>query len=79
MILVAEIAATVWAYIYSDALEPVVRSYVKSTVQEEYWHDSDRQYTFDTIQKEVGIKHFMIVSRLISFTKTIINSSQISS
>lgn len=54
VILVAEIAATVWAYIYADDLEPLVRGYVKSTVQEEYWLDSDRQHTFDTIQREVG-------------------------
>ncbi|KAI4457341.1 tetraspanin [Holotrichia oblita] len=53
VILVAEIAATVWAYIYADDLEPLVRGYVKSTVQEEYWHDSDRQHTFDTIQREL--------------------------
>ncbi|KRT78930.1 Tetraspannin, partial [Oryctes borbonicus] len=53
VILVAEIAATVWAYIYADALEPVVRGYVKSTVQEEYWHNADRQHTLDMIQREL--------------------------
>lgn len=61
VILVAEIAATVWAYVYSDALEPAVHNYVKSTVQEEYWQDKNRRYTFDTIQKEVGTHIIQIV------------------
>ncbi|GJQ69544.1 hypothetical protein Trydic_g6643 [Trypoxylus dichotomus] len=53
VILVAEIAATIWAYMYANELEPTVRSYVKSTVQEEYWHNTDRQHTFDMIQREL--------------------------
>jgi hypothetical protein len=52
-IVVAEIAAVVWAYSNSDKVESYVESSVRSTVQEEYGVVDTRTATFDAIQKGV--------------------------
>lgn len=51
IIIVAEIAAGVWAYSNSDKLEEIVQNSVRSTVQEEYGLVESRTKTFDAIQK----------------------------
>ena len=53
VILVAEIAAAVWAYVHADMLEPILRNSVKATVQDEYRDNESRRNTFDTIQSQV--------------------------
>jgi CD81 antigen len=53
IIVVAEIAAGVWAYSNSDKLEKYVQDTVRSTVQEEYGIVDTRTKTFDAIQKGV--------------------------
>jgi len=51
IIVVAEIAAVVWAYSNSDKLEVYVERTVRSTVQEEYGIVDTRTKTFDAIQE----------------------------
>lgn len=51
IIVVAEIAAGVWAYSNRDGLEKYVESSVRSTVQDEYGVVDTRTQTFDAIQK----------------------------
>lgn len=53
VILVAEVAAGVWAYTKSDELEIKIRNAVKDTVQEEYSVVESRTQTFDVIQKQL--------------------------
>jgi len=62
IIVVAEIAAVVWAYSNSDRLEGYVETSVRSTVQDEYGVVDTRTKTFDTIQKEVPQSFCMILS-----------------
>lgn len=53
IIVVAEIAAGVWAYSNRDGLEKYVESTVRLTVQDEYGVVDTRTQTFDAIQKEL--------------------------
>lgn len=53
VILVAEVAAGIWAYTNSHDLELKIRNAVKSTVQEEYGTVHSRTETFDVIQKNL--------------------------
>ena len=62
IIVVAEIAAVVWAYSNSDKLEGYVESSVRSTVQEEYGIVDTRTKTFDAIQKGVPQSFCLILS-----------------
>jgi hypothetical protein len=62
IIVVAEIAAVVWAYSNSDKLEGYVESSVRSTVQEEYGVVDTRTKTFDAIQKGVPQSFCLILS-----------------
>ncbi|XP_022903778.1 CD9 antigen-like [Onthophagus taurus] len=50
IILVAEIAAVIWAHMHGDTLEPVIRNFVKTTVRDEYRDNENRRATFDAIQ-----------------------------
>lgn len=69
MVLVAQIAAGVWAFHNRDKLDDIVRASVKYSVQEEYGRISTRTVTFDTIQKSVTI--FVLVTDF-SYNKTYI-------
>jgi CD81 antigen len=57
IIVVAEIAAGIWAYSNSDKLEVYVKDAVRSTVQHEYGVVDTRTRTFDAIQ--TGVCEFM--------------------
>jgi hypothetical protein len=65
IIVVAEIAAGVWAYSNRDGLEKYVESSVRSTVQDEYGTVDTRTQTFDAIQKGVCISFFLITLLLL--------------
>jgi CD81 antigen len=60
IIVVAEIAAGVWAYSNKDGLEKYVESSVRLTVQDEYGVVDTRTQTFDAIQKGVCISFILI-------------------
>lgn len=53
IILVAEIAAGVWAFQNKDELNKMVQASVKHTVKEEYGVIDSRTIAFDAIQKHV--------------------------
>jgi hypothetical protein len=60
IIVVAEIAAGVWAYSNSDKLEVYVKDAVRSTVQHEYGVVDTRTKTFDAIQEGVCEESFCV-------------------
>lgn len=53
IVLVAQIAAGVWAFKNTDKLDETVRNTVKYSVQEEYGQISARTATFDSFQKNL--------------------------
>jgi Flp pilus assembly protein TadG len=70
IIVVAEIAAVVWAYSNSDKLENIVESSVRATVQEEYGIVDTRTATFDAIQKGVPQSCFASTTTTTTTTTT---------
>jgi hypothetical protein len=65
IIVVAEIAAGVWAYSNRYGLEKYVESSVRSTVQDEYGVVDTRTQTFDAIQKGVRVSFLLITLLLL--------------
>jgi len=53
VVLVAQLATAIWAYVNADTLEPMIRSTIKMTVNEDYKINESRRTTFDTIQKSL--------------------------
>jgi CD81 antigen len=62
IIVVAEIAAGVWAYSNRYGLEKYVESSVRSTVQDEYGVVDTRTQTFDAIQKGVSVSFLLHIA-----------------
>lgn len=55
IVVVAEIAAGIWAYLNKDTLALHVKNAMKLTVEEEYAKMENRRLLFDTFQQQVGI------------------------
>ena len=64
IILVAEIAGGVWAYMNKAELSKMVQENVRDTVRTQYSKDKVKTETFDLIQKEVITSSKIVISCL---------------